>query len=223
VLEMRKFMVFAAVAAGALAVLSATSSTAVAATAAETVCVNGTQTTDSLNVILDGATQPAPEGFVLGAIAEGGAVFLVVEGNTRHFFTQGAYLAAGSPTPLTATFGITAGACVTPPAPPPGASHVFLCNTAFPSDANMILAAVSPEGLPQQNGSADNPAADAVATGQWFYPFSTGSGLLTCSMPAGKHLTGMTADELGNALPTDVVNSLHSNGDARTIVYPQLS
>jgi hypothetical protein len=131
----------------------------------------------------------------------------------------------GGPVPASAVefIPVFAGPCVTPPAPPPGASHVFLCNTAYPSDANMILAAVSPEGLPQQNGSADNPAADAVATGQWFYPFETGPKSLTCFMPAGAHLTGMTADLQGNALPTDVVNSLHSHGDARTMVYPQVS
>jgi hypothetical protein len=114
---------------------------------------------------------------------------------------------------------IGAGGCVVPTAPPPGASHVYLCNTAYPSDANMLIAAVSPEGQPQQNGAADNPAADAVASGQWFYPYSLGPGLLSCFAPAGSHSTGITADLQGDALPTDVVNNLHSHGDARTMVY----
>jgi len=144
---------------------------------------------------------------------------------TGRFLTGASLPSPVGPIPASAVefIAVSAGVCVTPPAPPPGASHVFLCNTAYPSDANMILAAVSPEGLPQENGSADNPAADAVASGQWFYPFSTGPGRLTCSMPAGTHLTGITVDEQGNALPTDVVNSLHSHGDARTIAYPQLA
>jgi hypothetical protein len=129
----------------------------------------------------------------------------------------------GTPSTFLALFS---GACVTPAAPPPGASHVLLCNTAFPSNdpAHLQQAAVSPEGQPQQNGGADNPAHNAVASGQWFYPFIVrGTNQLLCVLPATLQLTGNTDDFQGNALPTSLVNILHASGDARTIVYAEVA
>ena len=236
----RKFLFLAAVAATAMAVAGAFAGSAAADTPSKSYCSKGgtfTTADPGIQSAMDQAVviggfwnvEFDDSGFGVNEPTESVADLWAHSDRVEDvgpFFSDptGLQSSAGPVTASAVEFiAVFAGPCVSPPAPPPGASHVFLCNTLYPSDANMILAAVSPEGLPQQNGSADNPAADAVAAGQWFYPFSTGPGLLTCSMPAGTHLTGMTADLEGNALPTDVVNSLHSHGDARTMVYPQVS
>jgi hypothetical protein len=117
----------------------------------------------------------------------------------------------------------SAGAC--PTAPPPGASQVQLCNKGWPSDSGMVVTAVSPINLPAASGPGiANPAADAVASGQWYYPnlISQGGKLhLSCFVPAGATDTGKVTDEQGNGYPAALVATLHAGGWARTMVYEE--
>ena len=81
-----------------------------------------------------------------------------------------------------------------------GPDNVQLCNNQF---GGMATTPVAPASNPQASGAGiDNPAADAVQSGQWSYANAINHGgtiTLSCSVPTGAVLTGRRVVTLTNA------------------------
>src|ERR1051326_7668240 len=158
----RKFLFLAGVTVTAMAVVGAFAGSAAADTPSKSYCSKGGTFTTSVsfqqslldagvaaggiwNVEFDGTAfgvnEPSEGLAELFAGSDGGDDFAFFSDPTGKVFGSPF---PNQPVPASAVefMPVFAGPCVTPPAPPPGASHVFLCNKAYPSDANMILAAV---------------------------------------------------------------------------------
>jgi len=100
---------------------------------------------------------------------------------------------------------------------PPGPGHVALCNAGWPQDGNFLHVPIAAD-----DGTSANPAAGAVASGQWTYAILVkqgGSFHLACVVPGGAVATGAVADQLDDEYPSALVDVFHANGDGRTLVY----
>jgi hypothetical protein len=107
-----------------------------------------------------------------------------------------------------------------------GPDNVQLCSSSAQFGA-MVTAPVSNTSGPAASGpGVANPAAAAVATGQWTYANAinhAGTITLSCSVPTGAVLTGRVIDFQGNTYDPATLVVLHATGYARTIVYKEYS